>query len=422
MQAPDTHRVIQAIWRIEGARLTAGLARMLRDSGAAEELAQEAFMTALERWPISGVPDKPGAWLMATAKRRAIDLIRHRDVAARKSAELGYQDELRQDDTMPDIEALDDDIGDEILSLMFTACHPVLANEGRIAMTLRLIGGLTTDEIARAFMVPEPTVAQRIVRAKRALSDAGVPYEVPHGAARSDRLRSVLEVVYLIFNEGYSATAGDDWVRPSLCHEALRLGRVLAGLAPAEPEIHGLVALMEFQASRLGARVDAEGNAILLPDQDRNRWDRLHIRLGFEALARADRLTATPGIYHYQAAIAACHARAFESADTDWAEIDRLYTALTQLMPTPVVRLNHAVAISMARGPADALILVDALAAEPLLKSYHFLPGIRGDLLFKLGRMEEAKTEFQRAAAMAGNRREKDFLTRRADQCKTSQK
>jgi RNA polymerase sigma-70 factor (ECF subfamily) len=413
--AADTHRAIEAVFRIEQAKLIAGLARMLRDVGLAEELAQEALVAALEHWPEDGIPDKPGAWLMATAKRRGIDLLRRNKLLARKHEELGREAELAREMAAWDpSEALDDDIGDDLLRLIFTACHPVLAPEARVALTLRLLGGLTTEEIARAFLVAEPTVAQRIVRAKRALTEAQVPFEVPRGEEREARLASVLEVIYLIFNEGYAATAGEDWMRPSLCEEALRLGRVLAGLAPAEPEVHGLVALMEIQASRLPARVDAAGEPILLLKQNRARWDRLLIRRGLNALAQADALGGEPGPYVLQAAIAACHARAARAEDTDWARIAALYAALAALIPSPVIELNRAVAVGMADGPAAGLALVDRLQAEPLLKAYHLLPSVRGDLLEKLGRHAEARAEFERAASLARNARERKLLLGRA--------
>jgi RNA polymerase sigma factor (sigma-70 family) len=419
--AADTHRAIEAVWRIESARLIAGLARIVRDVGLAEELAQDALVTAIERWPQSGIPAKPGAWLMATAKHRAIDAIRRRRMVERKHDELGRELEV-EEMAAPDLDAaLDDDIGDDLLRLIFTACHPVLSTEARVALTLRLLGGLTTEEIARAFLVPEPTIAQRIVRAKRALAQARVPFDVPRGADRADRLSSVLEVIYLIFNEGYSATAGEDWIRPQLCDEALRLGRILAGLAAEEPEVHGLVALMEIQASRLRARVGPSGEPILLLDQDRARWDQLLIRRGLTALARAETAAARRGTgsgpYVLQAAIAACHARAREAADTDWARIANLYEALAGVTPSPVVELNRAVAVAMASGPAAGLDLVDALTAEPSLKNYHLLPSVRGDLLKKLGRLDEARTEFERAASLAGNARERTLLQERAATC-----
>ncbi len=419
MTTADAHRTIDAVWRIESAKLIAGLARLVRDVGLAEELAQDALLAALERWPETGVPDNPGAWLMAAAKHKAIDHLRRNRLLERKHEELGRELEAREM-TVPDFEAaLDDDIGDDLLRLVFTACHPVLSAEARAALTLRLLGGLTTEEIARAFLVSEPTVAQRIVRAKRTLSEARVPFEVPRGAERAARLASVLEVIYLIFNEGYSATRGDDWVRPALCEEAQRLGRILAELTPDEPEVHGLVALMEIQASRLRARVGRSGEPILLLDQDRGRWDHLLIRRGMTALARAERLGGALGPYALQAAIAACHARARTAAETDWARIAALYDALAQLAPSPVVELNRAVALSMAFGPAAGLDIVDALMEEPSLKTYHLLPAVRGDLLAKLGRTDEARAEFERAASLTHNSRERDLLTERARACQT---
>ena len=419
MTAPDTHRSIDAVWRIEQARLIAGLARMVRDVGLAEELAQDALVIALERWPVTGIPDNPGAWLMATAKHRAIDRLRRTKLIKRKHEELGRELEAEGEGAAPDLDAaLDDDIGDDLLRLVFTACHPVLSTEARLALTLRLLGGLTTQEIARAFLVPEPTISQRIVRAKRTLAEAQVPFEVPRGADRAGRLSSVLEVIYLIFNEGYSATAGDDWIRPQLCEEALRLGRILAGLAPEEPEVHGLVALMEIQASRLGARTGPSGEPILLLDQDRARWDQLLIRRGLAALARAETFGAS-GPYALQAAIAACHARARTGAETDWVRIAALYATLAALAPSPVVELNRAVAVSMAFGPAAGLELVDALISEPLLKGYHLLPSVRGDLLKKLGRLDEARAEFERAASLTRNARERELLLDRAAASRT---
>ncbi len=411
------HGSIQAIWRIEAAKLIAGLTKMLGDVATAEELAQEAFVKALERWPSDGIPDSPGAWLMATAKRRAIDQIRRRAMLSRKHMELENEYESRQDPVLSIEAALDDEIGDNVLTLMFCACHPLLTKEGRIALALRLIGGLSTDEIGRAFLVPEATIAQRIVRAKRTLRDAGVPFEVPRGADRVARMQPVLEVIYLIFNEGYAATSGEDWLRSDLCAEALRLGRRLAGLAPDDPEVHGLVALMEFQASRFAARADADGNLIMLPKQDRRLWDRLHVRLGLEALTRAHKISDEAGPYLLQAAITACHSRAVAYEETDWREIERLYGILAQVMPTPVVELNRAVAVAMASGPAEGLRIADALLGEPTMKAYHYLPSIRGDFLFKLGKLDEARGEFLRAAAMAGNGRERDFLKARAAEC-----
>jgi RNA polymerase sigma factor (sigma-70 family) len=411
----DAHRTIDAVWRIESPRLIAGLARIVRDVGLAEDLAQDALVAALERWPESGVPDNPGAWLMATAKHRAIDVLRRRALAERKHEELGHELEARQEEALPDLDAaIDDDVGDDLLRLVFISCHPVLSSEARVALTLRLLGGLTTEEIARAFLVPEPTVAQRIVRAKRTLAEARVPFEVPRGAEFAARLSSVLEVVYLIFNEGYSATAGDDWMRPALCEDALRLGRILAGLAPKEPEVHGLVALMEIQASRSRARVGPSGEPVLLLDQDRSRWDQLLIRRGLAALERAEKLGGASGPYALQAAIAACHARARTAAETDWALIAALYEALARLAPSPVVELNRAVAVGMASGPAAGLELVDALTSEPLLKAYHLLPSVRGDLLAKLGRFDEAHAEFELAASLTRNERERTLLLERA--------
>ncbi len=414
MTAADTRRTIDAIWRIESARLIGGLARMTRDVGLAEELAQDALVAALERWPTDGVPDKPGAWLMATAKRRAIDKLRRDKMLARKHAELGRELEEEQE-RAPDFDAaLDDHVGDDLLGLMFTACHPVLSTEARVALTLRMLGGLTTDEIARAFLVSEPTIAQRIVRAKRSLADAGIPFEVPRGDDMAARLESVLEVIYLIFNEGYAATAGEDWIRPQLCEEALRLGRILAGLAPAEPEVHGLAALMEIQASRLTARLGPAGEPILLADQDRARWDHLLIRRGLAALARAESLGEPPGPYVLQASIAACHARARTADDTDWARIAALYAALMRIAPSPVVELNRAVAVSMADGPEAGLALLDPLRGDAALAGYHLLPAVRGDLLARLGRREEARAEFERAASMTRNERERRLLLDRA--------
>ena len=414
----DAHRAIEAVFRIEQARLIGALARMLRDVGRAEELAQDALVAALESWPESGVPDNPGAWLMATAKRRAIDQVRHRTMAGAKHQELGRDLESRQAETARLLdEAMDDDVGDDVLRLMFTACHPVLSTEARVALTLRLLGGLTTEEIARAFLVPEATVAQRIVRAKKTLADRQVPFEVPRAAERAARLGSVLEVIYLVFNEGYSATAGDDWLRPALCEDALRLGRVLAALAPDEPEVHGLVALMEIQASRVRARVGPGGEPILLLDQDRGRWDRVLIGRGLAALERARRLGGAGGPYALQAAIAAVHARAATAADTEWALLAALYDTLAAVSPSPVVELNRGVAHGMAFGPAAGLALVDALSAEPLLQGYHLLPSVRGDLLFRLGRLPEARREFEKAAALTRNGRERTLLLDRAAAC-----
>ena len=418
MTATSTHAAIDAVWRIESAKLIAGLTRIVGDVGLAEDLAQDALVAALERWPESGVPDNPGAWLMATAKHRAIDQLRRRTMLERKHEELGYELEAQQEMAVPDLDAaIDDHVGDDLLRLMFISCHPVLSTEAQVALTLRLLGGLTTDEIARAFLVPEPTVAQRIVRAKRTLSDAHVPFEVPRREQLEERLSSVLNVIYLIFNEGYTATAGDDWLRPALCEDALRLGRILAELAPDEPEVHGLVALMELQASRTRARVGPKGEPILLLDQNRARWDRLLISRGLAALARAEQLDGALGVYALQAAIAACHARARTNDETDWARIVRLYDALKQRVPTPVVELNRAVAVSMASGPAAGLELVDRLTSEPSLKSYHLLPSVRGDFLKKLGRLNEARSEFERAAAMTRNERERSLLLERAAEC-----
>jgi len=416
--ASDAHRAIDAVWRIESARLIAGLARIVGDVGAAEDLAQDALVAALERWPESGVPDNPGAWLMATAKHRAIDLLRRRTLHERKHEQLGHELEVQQEMAVPDLDAaLDDHVGDDLLRLVFVSCHPVLAPEARVALTLRLVGGLTTEEIARAFLVPVPTVAQRIVRAKRTLAEAGVPFEVPRGAELAARLSSVLEVIYLVFNEGYSATAGDDWMRPALCEDALRLGRILAGLVPAEPEVHGLVALMEIQASRLRARTGPSGTPILLLDQDRGRWDQLLIRRGLAALERAEALGGALGPYALQAAITACHARARTPGETDWVRIAALYDTLARLTPSPIVELNRAVAIAMAFGPAAGLELVDALTSNPTLKGYHLLPSVRGDLLAKLGRAREASAEFERAAALTRNARERALLLERASAC-----
>ena len=422
MSSTDTHRVIDAVWRIESARLIAGLARIVRDVGLAEELAQDALVAALERWPESGVPDNPGAWLMATAKHRAIDLFRRNKLLERKHAELGRELETQQEMAVANFDtANDDDIGDDLLRLVFISCHPVLSTEARVALTLRLLGGLTTQEIARAFLVPEPTVAQRIVRAKRTLTEARVPFEVPRGPDLRARLSSVLEVIYLIFNEGYSATAGEDWMRPALCEDALRLGRILAGLVPNEPEVHGLVALMEIQASRARARVGPAGEPILLLDQDRSRWDHVLIRHGLAALQRAQEASNTLGgalgPYALQAAIAACHARARTPGETDWRRIAALYDALAQLMPSPVVELNRAVALSMAFGPEAGLELIDTLASEPTLKAYHLLPSVRGDLLTKLGRFDEARRQFERAAELTRNARERNLLLERARSC-----
>jgi RNA polymerase sigma factor (sigma-70 family) len=408
--ASGTHRAIDAVWRIESPRLIAGLARIVRDVGLAEELAQDALVAALERWPESGIPENPGAWLMATAKNRAIDLARHRKLADRKHEELGRS---LAEAIAPNLEAaMDEDVGDDMLRLVFTACHPVLSTDARVALTLRLLGGLATEEIARAFLVSEPTIAQRIVRAKRTLAEARVPFEVPRGADLAPRLSSVLEVIYLIFNEGYAATGGAEWMRPALCEDALRLGRVLAELAPTEAEVHGLVALMEIQASRTPARTNASGEPILLLEQNRAQWDQLLIRRGLSALERAERLGSGP--YTLQAAIAACHARARTAAETDWTRIASLYASLAIASPSPIVELNRAVAVSMASGPAAGLALVDALASDPALAGYHLLPSVRGDLLSKLGRHEEARAELERAAALTRNERERALLLRRA--------
>jgi RNA polymerase sigma-70 factor, ECF subfamily len=415
MTLPDAHRAIEAVWRIESAKVIAGLARIVGDIGQAEDLAQDALVIALEKWPETGVPDNPGAWLMATAKHRAIDLLRRQKLLERKHEQLGHELDSVQESAVPDLDAaMDDDIGDDLLRLVFTACHPVLSTDAQVALTLRLLGGLTTDEIARAFLVPEATIAQRIVRAKRTLAEAKVPFEVPRGAELASRLSSVLGVIYLIFNEGYSATAGDDWMRPALCEDALRLGRILAELAPTESEVHGLVALMEIQASRVGARTGPNGEPVLLLDQDRARWDYVLIRRGLDALARAEALDGASGPYALQAAIAACHARAKSGDDTDWQRIASLYDTLARLTPSPVVELNRAVAVSFARGPAAGLEIVDALTSEPSLKRYHLLPSVRGDLLAKLGREDEARTELERAAALTRNVRERDLLLARA--------
>ncbi len=414
MTAIETHRAIHAVWRIESARLIAGLARLVRDVGLAEDLAQDALVIALERWPQTGVPTHPGAWLMATAKHRAIDRLRRDKRFAHTQEQLGHALEVREG-TAPDLDAaLDGDMGDDLLRLIFTSCHPVLPSESRVALTLRLLGGLTTAEIARAFLVPEPTVAQRIVRAKRTLAEAHVPFEVPRGEALTERLSSVLEVLYLIFNEGYSATSGGDWMRPELCADAMRLGRILAELVPKESEVHGLVALMELQASRARARMGPSGEPVLLLEQNRARWDYVLIHRGLRALERAEALGGARGPYALQAAIAACHARARTPEETNWARIAALYTALVQVVPSPVVELNRAVALSMAMGPAAGLELVDALASEPSLEGYHLLPSVRGDLLAKLGRHDEARVEFERAASLTRNTRERELLLARA--------
>jgi RNA polymerase sigma factor (sigma-70 family) len=414
-----SHRVVDALWRIESARLIAGLARLVRDVGVAEELAQDALVTALEQWPRSGIPDNPGAWLMATAKHRAIDHLRRERMLARKHEVLGHELEMEQRTNGGKLEAsADDEIGDDLLRLMFIACHPLLSTEARTALTLRLLAGLTTEEIARAFLVPEPTIAQRIVRAKRTLSDAHVPFEIPRRSELAARLSSVLEVIYLVFNEGYSATAGEDWMRPALCEEALRIGRILAELAPREPEVHGLVALMEIQASRIRSRTGANGEPVLLMEQNRALWDRLLIHRGLMALGRGEGLGEARGPYLLQAAIAACHARAATAADTDWVYITALYDELARLMPSPVVELNRAVAVAMAYGPAAGLELADQLAAQGSLASYHLLPSVRGDLLAKLGRYEEARGEFERAATLTRNARESRLLLDRAAACR----
>jgi len=415
----DTQRAIEAVWRIEAAKLIAGLARLVRDVGIAEELAQDALVAALETWPRTGVPDNPGAWLMATAKNRALDQLRRYKMLEQKHAELAAEMDLAHEISSRERSeavdaAIDDEIGDDLLRLVFTACHPVLSPEARVALTLRMVGGLSTAEIARAYLVPEPTIAQRIVRAKRTLSEARVPFEVPRGAELEERLASALEVIYLVFNEGFAATAGEEWTRPALCEEALRLGRVLAGLMPQEREVHGLVALMEIQASRLPARLGPDGEPVLLMDQDRSRWDHLLIRRGLAALARAEALGGTLGPYTLQAAIAACHARARVASETDWTRIAAIYDALSQVMPSPVVELNRAVAVGMAFGPAAGLEIVDTLVAEPSMRDYHLLPSVRADLLAKLGRSEAARAEWRRAAELTGNERERALLLARA--------
>ncbi len=420
MVATETHRAIEAVWKIESARVIAGLTRIVHDVGVAEELAQDALVVALEKWPESGIPDNPGAWLMGTAKHRAIDYLRHGTLAEGKHEILG-REMAEREMQVPDLAAaMDDNIGDDVLRLVFIACHPVLSVEARVALTLRMLGGLATDEIARAFLVSESTMAQRIVRAKKTLSDAHAPFEVPRGAEFTARLSSVLQVIYLIFNEGYSATAGDDWMRPALLEEALRLGRILAELVPKEPEAHGLVALMEIQASRAKARVNAAGEPILLLDQDRSRWDQLLIRRGLAALDRAERLGGRRGTYAIQAAITACHARAATGDDTDWSRIVELYGELGAIEPSPIVELNRAVAMSMARGPAAGLELVEALKGDPALSGYHLLPSVRGDLLKKVGRLAEARSEFERAASMTRNDRERNLLLERARSCVTA--
>jgi len=416
----ETHRAILAIWRIEQPRLITSLARMLRDVPLAEDLTQESLLAALEHWPQQGVPEKPGAWLMATAKRQALDHLRRGAMLARKHVQVALDIE-QQEQSMPDFDgALDDDIGDEMLRLIFTACHPLLSREARAALALRMICGLTTAEIARAFLLPESTIAQRITRAKRTLSDSGLGYETPRGAELSARLSSVLEVIYLIFNEGYTAARGDDWMRPQLCAEALRMGRALAAIAPREPEVHGLVSLMELNASRLAARTDAAGDPVLMADQDRTLWDQLQIRRGLQALTRAQELDGGAGFYVLQAAIIACHARAAKADATDWPRIASLYAHLAALAPSPVIALNRAVAVGMAEGPQAGLTMVDTLMREPALKTYHLLPSVRGDLLFKLGRYEDARIAFEAAAALTGNRREQEFLRRRAAACSIS--
>jgi RNA polymerase sigma factor (sigma-70 family) len=414
----DTHRAIEAVWRIESARLIGGLARLVKDVGLAEDLAQDALVAALERWPESGVPDNPGAWLMATAKHRAIDHLRRRKLLDTKHEVLGQELAAEQERTAPDLDRLDDDFGDDILRLIFTTAHPVLSPEARVALTLRLLGGLATDEIARAFLVPEATIAQRIVRAKRTLREAHVPFEVPRGTERASRLASVLEVIYLVFNEGYSATAGDDWARPALCEDAVRLARVLAELVPQEPEVHGLAALLEIQSSRLRARLGPGGEPILLLDQDRARWDQLLIRRGLKALARAEALGGAYGPYTVQAAIAACHARARTPDETDWTRITALYDALAQLTPSPVVELNRGVAYAMAFGPVAGLEIVDPLREEPAMREYYLLPAVRADFLAKLGRLEEARQELERAAGLTRNARERTLLIERAQSLK----
>jgi RNA polymerase sigma factor (sigma-70 family) len=413
-----THQTIEAVWKIEAAKLIASLTRIVRDVGLAEDLAQDALLAALERWPESGVPANPGAWLMATAKHRAVDVMRRNSLHTRKEESIGHELTFQHDLSERDIdEAIDDQVGDDLLRLMFIACHPVLSKEARVALTLRLLGGLTTDEIARAFLSTEPTIAQRIVRAKRTLAEARVPYEVPRGAELANRLSTVLEVIYLVFNEGYSATAGDEWMRPSLCDDALRLGRILAELMPHEPEVHGLVALMEIQASRSRARTSSSGEPILLLDQDRSRWDQLLIRRGLAALKRAEQGGGSLGPYTLQAEIAACHARARIASETDWGRIAALYDALVEMVPSPVVELNRAVAVAMAFGPEAGLELIDSLVEEPALRAYHLLPSARGDLLAKLGRYTDAQSEFERAASLTRNAKERKFLLDRASQC-----
>ena len=421
MTATDIHHTIEAVWRIESARVIAGLTRIVRDVGVAEELAQDALVVALEKWPETGIPDNPGAWLMGTAKHRAIDYLRRGTLVDRKHEDLG-REMAEKEMQVPDLAAaMDDTIGDDMLRLVFISCHPVLSMEARVALTLRLLGGLTTDEISRAFLVGEPTIAQRIVRAKRTLSEARVPFEVPRGTDFTARLSSVLQVIYLIFNEGYAASSGDDWMRPALCEDALRLGRILAELVPDEAEVHGLVALMEIHASRTKARVGPSGEPILLLEQDRAKWDWLLIQRGLSALARAEKVAARRGPYVIQAQIAACHARARANEETDWAKIASLYGELGRIAPSPVIELNRAVAVSMASGPAAGLELVDGLQGDPALRSYHLLPSVRGDLLKKLGRLPEARAEFERAASITRNAREKDLLLERARQCASGQ-
>ena len=413
----ETHRAINTVWKIEQPRLIAGLTRMVRDISLAEELAQDALIIALKSWPESGVPNNPGAWLMQTAKRRAIDYFRHKKMAAIKLEEVGHGIETDTPDHVEALhDAMDDDVGDDLLRLIFTSCHPILPAESRVALTLRLLGGLTTEEIARAFLAAEPTIGQRIVRAKKTIAEAGIPFEVPRGPERAERLASVLGVVYLIFNEGYSATAGEDWMRPQLCQEAMRLGRVLARLSPGDSEVHALAALMEIQSSRLGARTNAKGEPVLLLDQDRSRWDQLLIRRGLAALDQAIALGGANAPYALQAAIAACHARARKAGDTDWARISALYGVLAQVTPSPVIELNRAVAISMAEGPAAALALIDTIRDDPALRNYHLLFGVRGDMLSKLGRHTEAMLEFRRAAELTRNEREKAYLLGRAEE------
>jgi RNA polymerase sigma-70 factor (ECF subfamily) len=422
VSAADPHRTIEAVWRIESPRLIAGLTRLTRDIARAEDLAQDALVAALEQWPQSGIPDNPGAWLMATAKHRAIDHLRRNTRLSHKLEQLGHEIEAKEQAVPDYVTAIDDNVGDDLLRLVFISCHPILSTDSQLALTLRMLGGLTTDEIARAFLVPEPTIAQRIVRAKRTLTEARVPFEVPRGPELEARLASVLKVIYLIFNEGYSATAGEDWLRPTLCEEALRLGRILTGLVPAEPEAHGLVALMEIQASRSKARTTPTGEPILLLDQNRTHWDQLLIRRGLAALERAEKLSNKEdpnpqGPYTLQAAIAACHARAVTPSDTDWPRIAALYSALAHTTPSPIVELNRAVAVAMAQGPQAGLDIVDTLTSEPTLKTYHLLPSVRGDLLTKLNRRDEARTEFERAASLTRNARERDLLLKRAKDC-----